>query len=978
MLGVGKQGVIYLVNRDNLGGHGASSDNVVQTVNIVHSTNNFAYFNNTVYIHGWTDVLKAYGISWDGNPNHAAALSAAAIASGGNSYGFPGAQAAISSYGNSANGIVWETQYSTSTAVLRAYNATPNGSTLTELYNSGSALGAGIKFSVPTVADGHVYVGTSNSLAVFGLTSNPNTAPAAPTNLNLTVSAVQGLQVKLTWTDNANNENAFKIERSTDGTNFTPLDIASVNSTSYSDTSVVSGTTYYYRVRATNPIGDSSPASAGPVTPILTPPTLWYHFDDGTGTFAADSGAAGTNTGVLVGATLPSWVTGRIGTNALQFTGTGAYNQTKQSAVQVTSNMIQPLGTTSTLTAWVKTTQTGSNNHQQAPAITGVDQQGTTSDINWGTLNASGQMGIYVGDTGGVYSTSPINDGNWHSIAMTRDATTGQVQIYVDGALNNSGTFDTGIKAAQFYLIGALTDRNSSGYVTGANYFNGQLDDIRVYNRVLSSGEISQIGAAPSAPLDLSASPIRDSSSMLALSWANTSDVAQNVQVERKTGAGGTYEQIATLSGTATTYFDTNLEAGTQYYYRVQASDFAGASDYSNEANSSPPKPEVVGRFIFYNDSEWNNHNVTAYNFDALAMDANKHGLLPGETATFANYTSYSKGINGIAVDVEGFEGLITPDDFSLMVGNSSDLSTWQPAPPPDNVTEYPGLGVNGTVRLELKWDDPVIQNEWIQVTLKANENTGLTDDDVFYFGNAIGETGNSPTNAIVDAADVSAIANNYTSAASLTNPFDINRDKVVDAADEAIAQAYVGSSPLVLITAPGGIHAPPLEPESDTSLTQTTIVSPTEATTTVSTGPTITAVPDTATTAVSEVPSTTTSDTASAPVDAPLATPPAAKAPVASTSRLIAFDPQPAHRRATDAVFDHFDSKSSHSDAAALLLNVKSFGQHDGLTAGSDDDSSNHARTSCDNSEIAADELMASEFASRIGAKVKSLVRRR
>ena len=82
---------------------------------------------------------------------------------------------------------------------------------------------------------------------MFGLTSNPNTAPNAPTNLTATVSAVQGLQVQLTWTDNANNENAFKIERSTDGVNYTQLDVASVNSTSYTDTSVVSGTTYYYQ-----------------------------------------------------------------------------------------------------------------------------------------------------------------------------------------------------------------------------------------------------------------------------------------------------------------------------------------------------------------------------------------------------------------------------------------------------------------------------------------------------------------------------------------------------------------------------------------------------------------------------------------------------------------------------------------------------------------------------------------------------------
>ena len=303
------------------------------------------------------------------------------------------------------NGIVWETEntrdFTTNTvvgAVLRAYDAVPTNGNLNELYNSGTALaGAGAKFSVPTVADGHVYVGTGGTLinggttttaelAVFGLLSNPVAVPAAPTNLTSTISALQGVHVKLSWTDNANNESAFRIERSTDGTNYTPLAIAAVNSTSYSDTTVVSGTTYYYRVSATNPIGDSSPAIIGPVGPDFT---LLYNFDEGTSTFAADSGSTGVNTGVLVGTTPPAWVSGRIGTGALSFSGTGAFNQTKQSAVQVTSNLGHPLGKTSTLTVWVKTTQTGSNNHQQAPAITGVDQQGTTGDINWGTLNAS-------------------------------------------------------------------------------------------------------------------------------------------------------------------------------------------------------------------------------------------------------------------------------------------------------------------------------------------------------------------------------------------------------------------------------------------------------------------------------------------------------------------------------------------------------------------------------------------------------------
>jgi hypothetical protein len=796
LVGGGKGGTIYLVDRDNMGSHGTSTDNVVGTGTMAHATSSPAYYNNTVYYHAFGDVLKAFKIS-NGT------ITPAPIASGGSNYAFPGATPAVSSYGNSANGIVWETQYSTTNAVLRAYNAAPFGSTLNTIYSSGAALGAGVKFTVPTVADGRVYVGLSGSLAVFGLTSNPSTVPAAPTNLTATVTPLAGIQVQLNWTDASNNENAFKIERSTDGVNFTPLDIVSVNSNVYTDTSVSAGTTYYYRLRATNPVGDSIYTNVANATPVLTTPVALYHFDDGVGTFAADS--AGINTGVLVGATKPTWVAGRVGPGALSFTGDGAYNQTNQSAVQVSSNLVATLGTTSTLTAWINTTQIGSNTHSQAPAITGVDQAGTTSDINWGTLNASGKIGIYVGESGGVYSTNAVNDGQWHHVAMTRDASTGLVQLYVDGVLNGSATLDTGTKAAQFYLIGALTDRNSSGYVTGANYFNGQIDEVRTYNHVLTASEIAALSQPPSAPVGLAASTIPDTGSMLQLSWTNTSDFAPTIAVERKIGSAGTYQQIATVPSTETRYFDTGLDAGTQYFYRLQAVGSAGASEFSSEASATPPLPQILGHFIFYNRSSFDGQNGSSNVADGFALATDKQVLLPGQTATAQNYSNYSKGVNGIMIDITNFDGSITEDDYSIRVGNSSDVSTWQTAPQPSFVTEYPGFGVGGSIRLELVWDDYTIVNEWVQVTLEANDNTGLAADDVFYFGNAVGDTGNSPTDAIVDAADVAAVHDNYTPTASITNPYDFNHDKVVDATDEQIASGLVGSTPLQLITVPGG-----------------------------------------------------------------------------------------------------------------------------------------------------------------------------
>jgi fibronectin type 3 domain-containing protein len=742
---------------------------------------------------------------------------------------------------------------------------------------------------------------------------------------------VQGLQVQLSWTDNANNENAFKIERSTDGINFTPLNIASVNATSYTDTAVTSGTTYTYRLRATNPLGESNYTNTSTATPIFAPPIALYHFDDSNGTIAADS--TGINTGVLVGANKPVWVAGRVGTGALSFSGNGAYNQTQQSAVQVSSNLVPTLGTTSTLTAWVKTTQTGSNTHSQAPAITGVDQAGTSSDINWGTLNATGRIGIFVGDTGGIYSTNPINDGQWHNVAMTRDATTGIVQLYVDGVFNASGTFDVGTKAAQFYLIGALTDRNSSGYVTGANYFNGQLDEVRIYNHAISAAEISDIGQLPSAPSGLSASAIPDTGSMLQLSWTNTSEFAPAVAVERKTGIAGTYQPIATLDGAETSYIDTNLDPGTEYSYRVQSIDSAGASEYSSEASAVPPHTEILGRFIFYNNSQWDNEKATSNVTDGLALATDKQALLPGQTATFQNYTSYSQGITGIMIDVTNFDGTITPDDYELRVGNSSDTSTWQAAPTPALVTEYPGFGVNGSIRLELTWDSNAIQNEWVQVTLKANDNTNLAADDVFYFGNAIGDTGNSSTDAIVDAADTLAAQNNHTAAASITNRYDFNRDKVVDATDDVIVQNNLsGESPLLLITVPGplglgaSLESKALTPASGSAASL---------------------------------------GLESAPIETPVVQSSITSVPLKLSEAPFATTLIPDRLRSVDAVFDDPERVPTRGDFSASLLNLESTPPAR-MQKLSDETDAVHWRLteeSYNDASCVADELIASEF---------------
>jgi hypothetical protein len=301
------------------------------------------------------------------------------------------------------------------------------------------------------------------------------------------------------------------------------------------------------------------------------------------------------------------------------------------------------------------------------------------------------------------------------------------------------------------------------------------------------------------------ATPVADSDSMVQLTWTNTTSTAQNIEVQRKMGPGGTYQQIALLPGNAASYTDINLDAGTQYFYQVRAIGLAGNSAFSNEANATPPRPTIVSRYTFYNKSFWDGQNGSSNIADNLAVATDKQALLPGQTATFQNYTSYSNGTNGIIIDVKNFEGVISLDDFTLKVGNNSDPSTWQDAPEPAFVAMYPGFGVGGTTRFELLWDNGSIENEWLQVTLKADAVTKLAAPDVFYFGNAIGESGNSAASAVVDVADEQAASAHRTGLgpAAITSLYDYNRDKRVDTADQLIARSQAGGPALQLIAAP-------------------------------------------------------------------------------------------------------------------------------------------------------------------------------
>jgi len=186
----------------------------------------------------------------------------------------------------------------------------------------------------------------------------------------------------------------------------------------------------------------------------------------GTATVARDS--AGAADAALQNMSGANWVSGR------QFTGL-AFDGVNDFLL-VNTNLAPTLGGTASLSFWLRTTQTGGVSSATAPAVTGVAGNG---GAQWGWLDAAGRIALSVDDTLVVRSAEPVNDGQWHHVVLTRDAATGAGQVYVDGRLAASGTGATGERAGAFSSLGRL---EAGG---GARYFEGRLDQIHVFGRVL-------------------------------------------------------------------------------------------------------------------------------------------------------------------------------------------------------------------------------------------------------------------------------------------------------------------------------------------------------------------------------------------------------------------------------------------------------------------------------------------------------------
>jgi hypothetical protein len=164
-VGAGKDGNLYVVSRTSMGKFNSSTNKIYQQLSNVLPGGIWsmpAAFNGNIYYGPVGSPILAFKFS-------NAKLQSTPVAKTTHSFGYPGATPSISANAGK-NGILWAAE-NVNPSVLHAYNP----STLQEIYNTNQAangrdqFGSGNKFITPTIANGKVYVGTTNGVGVFGL-----------------------------------------------------------------------------------------------------------------------------------------------------------------------------------------------------------------------------------------------------------------------------------------------------------------------------------------------------------------------------------------------------------------------------------------------------------------------------------------------------------------------------------------------------------------------------------------------------------------------------------------------------------------------------------------------------------------------------------------------------------------------------------------------------------------------------------------
>ncbi|MDI6788407.1 MAG: fibronectin type III domain-containing protein, partial [Planctomycetota bacterium] len=459
-------------------------------------------------------------------------------------------------------------------------------------------------------------------------------SPARP--LNLTATATSLSQIRLQWSDDSNNETGFRIERKIGlaGT-YELLTNVSANSTSFLNTGITTGTTYYYRIRAYNIAGPSDWSNEASVAMPVAPTApgnlsinlisssradlLWNDNSDNEDGFKIERKVAVSGIySTIATSSVNTYTDSTLADGTVYYYRVWAYNiignsVTATNEATITTTLNAPSVLTATLGASLQVILAWSDN---SFSEAGFKIERSTDGINYTLLNTLTTNTTHYTDSqlpaGAAYSYRVHS----YNSAVGNSAYSNVVTVTIPPVAPSNLTASP-VSASQINLTWTDNSDNETGFelhrsTDGTNYIlratlnadttsyndTGLSDGMRYYYRVFSfntaAGKSTSSNIASAITTLIPPSLLKVDSfdyTKIDLSWSYASVNADGFSIERKTTATA-YALLATLSANAISHTDNTVSANTSYTYRVRAYNNITQSVWSNESpQTTPPAP---------------------------------------------------------------------------------------------------------------------------------------------------------------------------------------------------------------------------------------------------------------------------------------------------------------------------------------------------------------------------------------------------